>query len=119
MKPDPEPLYRTGFCQGCKRWIRRGCEDQQASERAGGDDLRGAVVLRRGGARSGLDMRERVDRICKRRPALATLATAATTGGEKCRHETIVRVIGDPKSPTAHVCKCGETIRLGPRREGE
>lgn len=28
-----------------------------------------------------------------------------------CRHTRIVRVIGDPKSPTAHVCECGVTLK--------
>jgi hypothetical protein len=32
----------------------------------------------------------------------------------KCAHERIVEVIGDPKSPTAHVCECGHTIKFGP-----
>lgn len=22
-KPDPQPLYRTGYCQGCKQYVER------------------------------------------------------------------------------------------------
>lgn len=34
----------------------------------------------------------------------------------ECRHETIVRVIGDPKSPHAHVCECGHVITFAAAR---
>jgi hypothetical protein len=32
-----------------------------------------------------------------------------------CRHETIVQVIGDPRSPRAHVCECGHVIHFAKR----
>ncbi len=31
-----------------------------------------------------------------------------------CEHTRIVKVIGDPKSPSAHLCECGRVIKLGP-----